>query len=197
MTDHASPVLEVDERDYNRSWWRRGKLLTKWGSLIGGIVYAVFIIAWSATRGYDYRTVVLFLVAEAIVFAVVYYESWELAQLNRFGIFEQGISPPRKPKSYRRAGERVVVPYESIAQIEYKKVGSGIFPNSHFGAVLHLKDGEEFEFDATEIFAQTRWKEEQVARAQVVLEELVRQLDNWRSDAKAGAFRFRPGKMQK
>ncbi len=185
------PAYEVNEVDFRKCWWRRGKLLTKWGTLIGGIVYAAFIVAWTAIKGFDYRSVLLLVVTELIVIAVVYFKTWDLAQLNRFGIFQEGIAPPRKPRTYRKSKERVIVTYESIESIEYKKVGSGLFPDSHYGAVLHKGDGEEFEFDATEIFAQTRWKEAEVARAQVVLEELARELNAWRSKGSKEAFTFR------
>ena len=191
MTSQTWQLFDVNEMDYTMTWLRRGKLLAEWGTLIGAVIYSAFMITWWAVKGLDGQTAVIFVFTEALAFSVICYEHWELTQMNRYGIFEDGISPPRKPKTFRKSNGRVIVPYTSLTWIEYKKVGSGLFPKSHYGAILHLNDGEEFEFDASEIYAQTRWKEEEVAKAQVILEELARQLNRWRCGGSEGVFTFR------
>ena len=187
-------LFEVSEQDFRKSYIRRGKIITQYIAGLAAVVIP-FVLAWALVDGVIDAIGALSVVpAYLIILVVVYLKTRESACINRFGVFEHGIAPPRKPRAYRRQKGRVIVPYEAIREIRYKVVGKGSFPNSHYGAVLFMNDGEEFEFDASEIFAQTRWKEEEVARAQVLLEELARQLNLWRSRDSGETFRFEPGK---
>jgi len=171
-------LFEISELDFKKSFWRRGRLATVW--ILGAISACLLLIlpAWGFLAAVEPVVYLASWGTGGLMLALAWFYLLEARGLNRFGIYERGLAPPRKPKAYRRQATQLIIPLSDMNRIEYRKMGTGFLPQSHFSVVLHFPDGEAFEFDATELLAQSRWKEAEVARAQEILERLFG--ENWK-----------------
>jgi len=147
------------------------------------------VLAWAVSNGRIASGDAIYSVPALFIVAAIVFLKWrDLSRLNRFGIYERGISPPRRIHSPKKTDGRLFIPYADVERFEDKKTGARLFPSSHFGVLLYLKSKDALEFDATQISAQCHWDEKQTARAEWILEPLATDLEAYGS---VGPFRFR------
>ena len=170
-TSLGRPLFDVLEEEYQHSSFRRSKVRLKWATSMSGVGLVLLALAFSSMGRGSLNLYIAYGAGTTAMFSVAVWQSSSLARLNRFGIFEGGIAPPRRTRGRAREG-RLVIPYSSLSGLEFKTIGDGLFPKSHYGVVLRLSSGEVLEFDATEIYAQTRWDARRTAQAQLLLGKL-------------------------
>ena len=163
-----------------------------WGVIALALI-PVFSVLVLRDTGWDAGKIAAFATVYFLVAWIVASKVREIRRLNRFGIYAAEIAPPRKPRSRTNVVGRLVIPYSSIAELEYWTMGAGQYPDAPFGARIRLTDGAQVDVDVSDIVVQARGNQQAVVAAQVAVRALAREFNEWRRATHAKPFVFAGG----
>src|SRR5437867_2085210 len=145
------------------------------------------LFAWSLATGLLVGfNALLFVPPFLVVVLAVYMQYRSLRRLNRFGIFIGGIAPPLRPRGSRLGDSgRLVIPFTSIARVEYLRYGEGPEYLAHFGAMVESSDGIRIAINDTMISGQVGRDPERLREAQRILERLAQRFGLQRQEGPA------------
>ncbi len=183
-------LFEVSEEEFERCPSRRRAVF---GTLFFGSFAAIEagLFAWSLATGLlvGFNALLFvppFLVVVLAVVLAVYIQYRSLRRLNRFGIFIGGIAPPLRPRGSRLGDSgRLVIPFTSIARVEYLRYGEGPEYLAHFGAMVESSDGIRIAINDTMISGQVGRDPERLREAQRILERLAQRFGLQRQEGPA------------